>query len=85
MLREAPADIIICDQIMPDIKGTMFLREAAELCPRSYRILLTGNASVIDVVSEIATGVVQMFISKPWDEGRMLDALERALVEIERK
>ncbi len=84
MLKECSADIIISDQVMPEIEGTMFLREAAQICPNSYRILLTGRVSVMDVVSEITTGIVQMLAPKPWDEESLRRALERVVAEIER-
>ena len=78
MLRECEADIIISDQKMPGIDGTAFLREAARICPHSYRMLLTGDSSMMDVVTEITTGIVQQFMAKPWTEEKMVKALERA-------
>jgi DNA-binding NtrC family response regulator len=70
------ADIVISDQIMPDIKGTDFLREVAELYPASYRVLLTGEATVGNLLHEISTGIINLFITKPWtlqDMGQMLE------------
>ena len=84
ILKECPADIIISDQKMPEIEGTAFLREAARVCPRSYRILMTGQTSMIGVVTELTTGIVQQFIAKPWEEDQMLKALQRAVAVIER-
>jgi DNA-binding NtrC family response regulator len=78
ILSECP-DIIISDWNMPEISGTDFLREAAKISPDSFRILLTGYGQVGDVFSEISTGLVQLFITKPWDEIEMRKALERAL------
>jgi DNA-binding NtrC family response regulator len=83
MLTQCAADIIISDQKMPAIEGTTFLREAAQICPRSYRILLTGQASMMNVVTELTTGVVQHFMVKPWTEGEMLKALERGVTTID--
>lgn len=84
MLKECAADIIICDQKMPEIEGTAFLREAARICPQAYRILLTGRTSMMDVVTEITTGVVQRYMAKPWDIVEMQAALARAIDTIER-
>lgn len=78
ILSECP-DIIISDWSMPEISGTEFLREAAKISPDSFRILLTGYGQVGDVFPEISTGLVQLFITKPWDEMAMHQALERAL------
>lgn len=78
VLSECP-DIIISDWSMPEISGTDFLREAVEISPDSFRILLTGYRQVGDVFAEISAGVVQLFITKPWDETEMRLALERAI------
>jgi two-component system sensor histidine kinase/response regulator len=74
-------DIVISDMSMPEITGTEFLREAARICPASFRILLTGRVSVFDVIGEVTSGVVQVFISKPWTEAEMRQALDRAAAD----
>lgn len=71
MLSDCPADIIISDQMMPQMSGTEFLRKAARLCPDGFRIMLTGNAAVGDVFAEIASGVINIFIPKPWNAPQM--------------
>ena len=78
MLSSGPADIIISDQRMPEMIGTEFLRRAHELCPKSLRILLTGEAKLGDMLDEIKEGVVEFFIQKPWDPAEMRTMLERA-------
>lgn len=82
-LEQRPADIIISDQRMPEIQGTDFLREMAESCPASFRVMLTGSAMVSDVIREISVGVVNLFISKPWTERDMRQMLERASASFE--
>ena len=66
MLSEHPADIIISDQIMPEIKGTVFLRDVARRWPESYRVLLTGGAMLGNVLPEINGSFVHQFMAKPW-------------------
>jgi DNA-binding NtrC family response regulator len=78
MLAERPADIIISDQSMPEIKGTDFLAEVAAAYPSSYRVLLTGSVPLFGVMREIGTGVVQLFVPKPWMAEDMSRMLERA-------
>jgi DNA-binding NtrC family response regulator len=78
VFAECSADIIVSDQPMPEIEGTRFLAEAARRCPHSFRVLLTGKALVGDVIPEVSTGVVHLFIRKPWMESEMREALERA-------
>ncbi|HEY0408488.1 MAG TPA: response regulator [Pyrinomonadaceae bacterium] len=78
MLAERAPDIIISDQNMPEIKGDEFLREAAALYPESYRIMLTGQAFVGEMFMEIAAGIIQSFVRKPWEKDAMQQLLERA-------
>lgn len=78
MLAEQPADIIISDQSMPEIKGTEFLGEVATAYPSSYRVLLTGSVHLGGVIPEIGAGLIHLFIPKPWTEHDMQQMLERA-------
>jgi DNA-binding NtrC family response regulator len=78
MLAERPADIVISDQSMPEIKGTDFLAEVAAAYPSSYRVLLTGSVHLFGVMPEIGTGLVQLFVPKPWMAEDMSRMLERA-------
>jgi DNA-binding NtrC family response regulator len=83
LLAEHPADIIISDQSMPEIKGTDFLIEVANTQPSSYRVLVTGNFTVGDAITEIGTGIVHVFIAKPWTFDNMCRALGRARLSVE--
>lgn len=78
LLSARQADIVISDQIMPDIKGTDFLREVAELYPETYRVLLTGGTTVGNILHEISTGIIQLFLTKPWTLQDMQQMLEIA-------
>ena len=78
LLAEEPADVVISDQLMPDVDGTEFLREVAENYPESRRVLLTGGVTVGHVFGEVSAGVVQFFVPKPWTEVEMRETLERA-------
>lgn len=85
VLAECSAEIIISDQSMPEIDGTEFLREAAAMCPESFRILLTGQVSVGDVLEEVSTGIIHLFETKPWREERMREILARASTVLDRR
>ena len=73
-------DIIISDQQMPEIDGLTFLREVASTHPESFRMMLTGSIGVGEVVREVGAGVIHLFVTKPWIEPNMRQALERANV-----
>lgn len=78
LLAQRPADIVISDQLMPEIEGTKFLREVARKYPASYRMMLTGSAMVGDMIHEVSTGTVHLFVAKPWTKVDRRQRLERA-------
>jgi DNA-binding NtrC family response regulator len=78
MLAERPADIVISDQFMPEIKGTEFLAEVAKDYPRSCRVMLSGQLVVGEAIPELSSGVIHLFIAKPFSLAGMHEALERA-------
>ncbi|MBC7930533.1 MAG: response regulator [Rubrivivax sp.] len=78
LLAARPAEVVISDQLMPDIEGTEFLREVAEKYPASRRVLLTGTVTLGNVIQQVGNGVVQFFLMKPWTEQEMQAVLERA-------
>ncbi len=80
LLSERPADIVISDQSMPETSGTEFLCEVAATYQSSYRVMLTGSMTVGEALPEIGSGIVHLFIAKPWKEQNMRAMLERASV-----
>lgn len=72
------ADIVISDQSMPLISGTEFLCEVAKQYPQTLRIMLTGQMVIGEALPEIASGIVHLFMTKPWTESEMRRMLERA-------
>lgn len=83
VLGECSPDVIISDLSMPEISGIEFLREAAQVCPRSVRVMVTGFAQVGDLLAEIGEGIIQFFAPKPWKEEQMRDVLTRAAALLE--
>jgi DNA-binding NtrC family response regulator len=71
-------EVIISDWSMPEISGVDFLREAMQVSPDSTRVMLTGYGQVGDVFQEITFGVIQLFVTKPWEEADMREVLGRA-------
>lgn len=82
-LAERPPDIVISDQAMPDVIGTEFLAEVARDYPRSFRVLLTGSITLGDALPVVGSGIVHLFIAKPWEGAGMRRMLERGAVHLE--
>jgi serine/threonine-protein kinase len=81
LLAEEPADVVISDQTMPGLSGKEFLAEVAASHPSAYRVLLTGNLTAGDAIGELGAGVVQAFVTKPWDKHDIARVLERGLAD----
>lgn len=71
-------DVIVSDQRMPGMTGAEFLQRAKVLAPHSMRLLLTGYADFNAVVCALNDGDVFRFISKPWDNLRLVEAVQEA-------
>jgi DNA-binding NtrC family response regulator len=82
ILKRWPVDVVICDQHMPGTRGTELLAWIAEHCPRTVRIILTGQPDLKTAVDAINRGQVFRFLTKPcsdWDLVMTIhDALEAA-------
>ncbi len=84
-LSQSPADIVISDQLMPETSGTEFLCEVAASYPSSYRVMLTGSMVVGEALPEISSGIVHLFVPKPWEESAMRVSLERAASQLDNR
>ncbi|MET0645808.1 MAG: response regulator [Pyrinomonadaceae bacterium] len=83
MLAARPADVVISDESMPDISGKAFIAEVATAYPSAYRVLLTGSITVGDALHEICAGVVQAFVTKPWNRDDIRRVMERGQADEE--
>jgi DNA-binding NtrC family response regulator len=48
--------VILCDQRMPEMKGTEFFKKVKDLYPDTIRILITGYSELSDVIYSINEG-----------------------------
>src|SRR2546421_10447496 len=64
MLERHDIALIISDQRMPGMTGIEFLKRAAEIRPKTVRIILTGYTDINDLVAVINSGVVYKYITK---------------------
>lgn len=62
--REIP--VVISDYLMPGIKGDELLKKIHEINPNTYKILLTGQATLEGVTNAINNANLYRYIGKPW-------------------
>ena len=58
--------LVICDYIMPDLKGDELLKKIHQLIPKTLKIMLTGQADLEAVGNAIKYARLYRYIAKPW-------------------
>ncbi len=77
--NKAPIQIVISDYRMPGTNGVDFLRDVCENWPDTVRIVLSGYADMVAVVSAVNEGQIYKFIPKPWNDDELRITLSNAL------
>jgi diguanylate cyclase (GGDEF)-like protein/PAS domain S-box-containing protein len=70
--------IILCDELMPDMNGTAFLDRVKDMYPDTLRIILSGCADLRSIVDAINRGSVYRYYTKPWDNKELRANLRAA-------
>lgn len=79
ILRTKPIDVIISDQRMPQITGLELLKMAKEIQSSTVRILVSGYSDINIVIEAVNEGRIYKYISKPWDNDKLLETVEGAI------
>jgi CheY-like chemotaxis protein len=76
--------IIVCDWLMPGMKGDKFLLQVDLKYPRVVKVLLTGQAKQesVDRLEELADQFT--LVPKPWNKEDLIAIIKRGLKENER-
>lgn len=76
--RKNDFDVIVCDQLMPEMTGVEVLRATRKLSPRTIRILLTGQADLVAAIQAVNEGEIYRYINKPWDNQELITTVLEA-------
>lgn len=79
MLEQNEVAVVVSDQRMAEMQGTLFLEKVKGLCPDTVRMILTGYADFDAAMAAINRGNVYRFIAKPWDDAELKLALKNAV------
>jgi signal transduction histidine kinase/DNA-binding response OmpR family regulator len=74
-------ELVICDQVMPRMKGDRFLQRVHETWPRVMKILLTGQAGLDSAIDAINNAGLHCYIEKPWEVEDLNLAVESLLTQ----
>jgi diguanylate cyclase (GGDEF)-like protein/PAS domain S-box-containing protein len=66
LLARHTVQVILCDQCMPLMSGTEFMERVKNLCPNTFRIMLSAYADLTPIMAAINHGAVDRFYTKPW-------------------
>ncbi|WP_413281288.1 response regulator [Floridanema evergladense] len=58
--------LVICDYVMPDLKGDELLKLIHQITPKTLKIMLTGQADLEAVGNAIKYARLYRYMSKPW-------------------
>ncbi len=79
VLEKQEVDLVLSDQLMPDMTGDEFFSQVRELYPSTIRVMLTGQASYQEAILAINKAGVYRYLTKPWDNDELLDAIRMGL------
>ncbi|MGH8613591.1 MAG: response regulator, partial [Gammaproteobacteria bacterium] len=68
LLATHPVEVVVSDQVMPEMDGIEFLSRVKELHPETVRIILTGHAEPETITKAVNRGWIYKFMSKPWND-----------------
>jgi len=60
--------LVICDYIMPDLRGDELLRLMHQRLPTTPKVMLTGQATIEAVANAIKYARLYRYIAKPWEQ-----------------
>jgi len=73
-------DVLITDRVLPGMSGDDLLQELRTLRPEINVIVITGFGSIDSAVALIRAGAFD-YVTKPFSNDHIIDAVERALLE----
>jgi EAL domain-containing protein (putative c-di-GMP-specific phosphodiesterase class I)/CheY-like chemotaxis protein len=77
--------VILCDQRMRGMSGTEFLSRVKQMYPNAVRMVLSGYTDLQSVTDAVNRGAIFKFLTKPWIEEELAEAVRDAFVEFESK
>jgi two-component system, probable response regulator PhcQ len=79
LLARHPVDVVISDEQMPGMSGSVLLSLVRRQFPRAIRIILSGQATLEAAVRAINEGEVYRFFLKPCDPADLASTIHHAL------
>ncbi|SCZ62150.1 PAS domain S-box-containing protein/diguanylate cyclase (GGDEF) domain-containing protein [Thiohalomonas denitrificans] len=75
--------VLLCDQGMPEMKGTELLSRVKRLYPHTIRMILSDYIELNVITEAVNRGWVYKFLTKPWNDEELKAEIRGAFVEYE--
>lgn len=72
-------DLVLSDQRMPDMEGTEFFYQLAQIYPATRRVLISGYADFGSVTDAFNDGLIHKFVVKPWNNELLIQLINEQL------
>jgi DNA-binding NtrC family response regulator len=79
LLQAKPVDVVISDQDMPGMVGTVFLASVRQAFPDTVRFMLTGKPTLDVAMQAINEGAMSRFFTKPCNDVDFAVTIRQAL------
>ncbi|TMA24897.1 MAG: response regulator [Deltaproteobacteria bacterium] len=79
IINTKPVAVVVSDHRMPGMTGTEFLARAAQLDPKTIRIMVTAYGDAATLQDAINNGSIYHFIAKPWNPDDVRATLIRGI------
>jgi DNA-binding NtrC family response regulator len=85
ILARTEVGVILCDQRMAGMSGTQFLGRVKTMYPDVVRMVLSGYTDLQSVTDAVNHGAIFKFLTKPWVDEELHEALREAFAQYEQK
>jgi DNA-binding NtrC family response regulator len=80
-LDQRRIDLVLCDQMMPGMRGVQLLGEVARMQPGAARLLITGGGDDRLDRDLDRLGLPEP-LTKPWEDAELKETLRKALAQV---
>ena len=81
ILSRTDIDVVVSDDQMPVMSGSVFLAKVRQKYPHTIRMILTGQASIESAIRAINEGQVYRFFTKPCNPADLAITIRTACIE----
>jgi len=85
LLATHDVGVILSDQRMTELSGTEFLNRVKVMYPKIVRMILSGYTDLKTVTEAINQGAIYKFLTKPWSDVELLEAVAEAFAKFEKE